>query len=310
MIGNWELLPVSGYLYIICSLLVISNPLICLPKPSTTDWLSDLPPMRHQTVCSVALRKSDGYGLLVSGKMWYLTTSSPHLHSLLLTSPFLHSPHVPSLLHSSPVLLSSLLLSTSSFSTRIYQPVYLFPFLLTSFHSLLFPRLLHHAMSCHCQFQEAYRKQQTWEPHAERSETKSTPAGRAFFWKLKQVKLTIVVLKYGTQHCWKMWCALINKMEMGQDWILFKFVFFIYCMQRWREWWQRRNVNGLPEGVHCLRCWEECSSVRILQVEVRPHLTVFLQRWTLLRWTEHAAAQQVTAMPYFVLSYRVLCRLR
>ena len=184
------------------------------------------------------------------------------------------------------------------------------------------PRLLYHAtpyhvMSYHCQCQEAYRKQQTWEPHAEKSETKSTPAGKTFFWKLKQVKQTIFTVKYGILHCWNACCTSMNKRRVGCDGILFEFIFLIYYILRWREWWQRRNVNGLPEGIHCLCCWEKCSPVRLLQVEVRPHLSVFLQRWTLLRWTEHAAAQQVTscavmscnvmlcnAMPYFLLSYR------
>ena len=87
----------------------------------------------------------------------------------------------------------------------------------------------------------------------------------------------------------------MNKRRVGCDGILFEFIFLIYYILRRREWWQRRNVNGLPEGIHCLCCWEECSPVRLLQVEVRPHLSVFLQRRSLLRWTEHAAAQQVTS---------------
>ena len=83
----------------------------------------------------------------------------------------------------------------------------------------------------------------------------------------------------------------------------------LYCTLRWREWHGRRITVGLPEGIHRLRCKTKCSSVRLIQVKVRPHLTIFLQCWSVLWWTEHAAPEQVTRchiMSYNVMSCHVM----
>ena len=225
----------------------------------------------------MALRKSDGYGLLVSGKMWSLTSSTPllpylHLSSLLLFSLLLSSLILSSLLLSFSPPFSSLLLSSLFYwhcatditwhphiifchlvlflyrssvlerrriSTPPFpssqphlnpHPRFLLISLSTCGHSYSHPFILCtilafyimscHVMWCHCQCQEAYRKQQTWEPHAEKSETKSTRAGRLSFRKWKQVKQTLVTVKYGILHC------LNQEEEGGMRWDFVWIYFF------------------------------------------------------------------------------------